>query len=118
LPGCPSDGLAHPEQVYSGNPTAFVDVIFSEEVRNCTKCHSETDDWTTEPSRLACLSCHDSDAAQAHGKLMASIPDPTDAYGPGSIESCEVCHGANAPWVASVVHNITSPYVPPYLREP
>jgi hypothetical protein len=109
--------LAHPEQIYSGgNP--FTEVIFPQDVRNCTKCHSETDDWTTTPSRVACMGCHDSDAEQAHGTLMTSITDPTDPYGPSAIESCGVCHGANAPWAASVVHNVSSPYVPPYVREP
>jgi hypothetical protein len=110
--------LSHPEQVYSGNPTAFVDVIFPQDVRNCVKCHSETNDWNEHPSRLACLACHDTDEAQAHGKAMTVVGDPSDPYGPSAIETCQICHGADAPWSAAAVHDISDPYVPPYPRNP
>jgi hypothetical protein len=33
------------------------------------------------------------------------------------VESCAVCHGTGAILPVAEVHNITSPYVPPYPRE-
>ena len=44
----------------------FSDVVFPQDVRNCTKCHDEADadtpqagNWMTQPSIEACGSCHD-----------------------------------------------------------
>jgi hypothetical protein len=111
--------LDYPEEIYA-NATrdTFGNIIFSQDVRNCTKCHAESDTWKQKPSRLACLACHDSDAAKAHGNLMTYIPDRSDPYGPLSQESCEVCHGAGTEFSPDKVHRITNPYVPPYPREP
>ena len=109
--------LDHPEQIYAGgNP--FSEVIFPQDVRNCVTCHSETDTWTTKPSRVPCLGCHDSDATQTHARLQTYIPDPDDPYGPTAVESCPVCHGENGLWSAAVVHNVWAPYAPPYPRDP
>jgi hypothetical protein len=109
--------VEHTNEIYSGTDE-FGEVIFPQDVRNCTKCHAETDTWTEKPSRVACLACHDSDAAKAHGQLMTWIPDPLDPYGPTAVESCEVCHGADADFAPSVVHNVWDPYRAPYPREP
>ncbi|WP_414645054.1 multiheme c-type cytochrome [Candidatus Deferrimicrobium sp.] len=109
--------LSQPEQIYSGgNP--FAETIFPQDVRNCVTCHSETDDWNAKPSRLACLACHDGDDAQAHGTAMTVMGNPADPFGASSVETCTVCHGADAPWSAAVVHNIWEPYAPPYPRNP
>jgi hypothetical protein len=111
--------LEHSEEIYANATKAtFGEIIFPQDVRNCTKCHSETDTWKQKPSRMACLACHDSDEAKAHGKIMTYIPDPTDPYGPLAQESCEVCHGAGKEFSPDKVHDISSPYVPPYPRQP
>ena len=34
----------------------------------------------------------------------------------GPLEACEVCHGDGAEFEVSRVHNISSPYQPPYSR--
>jgi hypothetical protein len=67
---------------------------------------------------MACLACHDSDSAKAHGMLMTYMPDPNDPYGPSAQESCEVCHGDGAAYSPDKVHSIANPYVPPYPRAP
>ena len=111
--------LEHPEQIYANaTKDTFGGIIFPQDVRNCTKCHAESDSWKQNPSRIACLACHDSDEAKAHGQLMTYIPDATDPYGPTAQESCEVCHGADAEFSPDKVHRLTNPYVPPYPREP
>jgi OmcA/MtrC family decaheme c-type cytochrome len=111
--------LEHSEEIYANATKAtFGEIIFPQDVRNCTKCHAETDTWKQKPARMACLACHDSDAAKAHGKLMTYMPDPTDPYGPLAQESCIICHGENAEFSADKVHDISSPYVPPYPRQP
>jgi hypothetical protein len=111
--------LEHPEEIYA-NATVdtFGHIIFPQDIRNCTKCHAESDAWKQKPSRMACLACHDSDEAKAHGTLMTFIRDPNDPYGPTAQESCEVCHGEGAEFSADKVHSISNPYVPPYPRAP
>src|SRR5262249_27866730 len=83
--------LEHREEIYA-NATVdtFGHIIFPQDIRNCTKCHAETDTWKQKPSRITCLACHDSDDAKTHGLLMTYIPDPSDPYGPKAQESCEV----------------------------
>ncbi|MDO8690997.1 MAG: hypothetical protein Q7R39_13465 [Dehalococcoidia bacterium] len=113
--------LAHPEQVYGGNPDAFSEVIFPQDVRNCTKCHDpKTTDgqWRTGPSRLACTGCHDKDVVNAHAKLQTLMEVPEDPYNIKNLETCVVCHGPKAEFSVERVHNISDPYAPPYLREP
>jgi len=112
--------LDHPEQIYAGNPDAFTEAIFPQDVRNCTKCHSAdtTGTWKSEPSRLACMACHDSDMGNAHAKLTTLYPDPADPWSHDRVETCKVCHGANREFSPDKMHNISDPYKPPYPREP
>jgi len=111
--------LNKPEEIHGPGEDAehFASIIFPQDVRNCVKCHAESDHWTEHPNRIACLACHDSDAAIAHGALMTVDPTPEEPYSGDEVESCEVCHGKDSPWAPSVVHNISDPYVPPYLRD-
>ena len=94
----------------------FSGTIFPQDVRNCTKCHAESDSWTEKPTRLACLACHDSDAAITHAGLQTSDPTPLDAWNGDEAESCLVCHGARRDFAPDVVHAIADPYAPPYPR--
>lgn len=109
--------LEYPEQVKPA-PYDFSEVIFPQDIRNCVKCHAESPSWTEKPSRLACLACHDDDAAQAHGRVMTYDPTPLDPWSGDEMESCQVCHGDHGDLAPSVVHNVWDPYVPPYRREP
>lgn len=100
--------------------TAFEEVIFPQDVRNCTKCHSDPANttWNSKPSRLACMSCHDSTDSTTHGQLMTWDPTPADPWNGDEVETCTICHGADAEYAPKNVHSIANPYVPPYIREP
>ncbi len=110
--------LNHPEYVYSGNPNMAIDIIFPQDVRNCTVCHDSktSGTWKTQPSRLACLACHDSDSDRAHADLNTKYPAGSDPYGPNAVETCDTCHGAGKDFAPDKVHNISDPFVPPYPR--
>ena len=97
----------------------FSNVIFPQDVRNCTKCHDAAGSttWKEKPSRLACNACHDSDAAISHGLLMTVDATPADPWSGDEIESCKTCHGAGREFSPDKVHNISNPYKPPYPRE-
>ncbi|MBF8265036.1 MAG: MULTIHEME CYTC protein [Dehalococcoidia bacterium] len=112
--------LDHPEQIYSGNPDFGREIIFPQDIRNCTKCHSAdtTGTWKTEPSRLACMSCHDSDRANSHALLNTFNPNPADPWNSARVETCKTCHGAGREFSPDKMHNISKPYKPPYPREP
>lgn len=104
------------------NPNGFdfSEVIFPQDVRNCTKCHDTkgSTSWKEEPSRLACMACHDSKDANTHATLMTSNPTPADPWNEARIETCKTCHGAGREFSPDKVHNISNPYKPPYPREP
>ncbi len=70
------------------------DITFPQDVRNCETCHSAktSGSWKTNPNRLACWGCHDSDSAQAHMKLMAYDPTPADPFSGDEEEACKSCH--------------------------
>ncbi|MGD0538286.1 MAG: hypothetical protein ABSC03_11650 [Verrucomicrobiota bacterium] len=106
--------LDHPDQITSG--TNYWHLIFPQDVRNCTKCHSTSPAWTQNPSRLACNACHDTDAAVAHADLMTWEINPLDPWSGSETETCDVCHGAGAEFSPDKVHAIANPYVPPYMR--
>lgn len=110
--------LEHPEEIYANaTKDTFGNIIFPQDIRNCTKCHAESDTWKQKPSRVACMACHDTDEAKAHGRLMTFMLDTSDPYGPLAVETCKICHGAGTELSADKVHNISKPYVPPYPRE-
>jgi hypothetical protein len=109
--------LEHSNEIYA-NADYFKDVIFPQDVRNCTKCHADNPMWKEEPARVPCLACHDSDSAKAHGALMTFDFTPEDPYGGDEVETCVVCHGADSAFSPDTVHNIANPYRPPYPREP
>jgi OmcA/MtrC family decaheme c-type cytochrome len=104
---------------FSGNLESFKDVVFPQDVRNCTKCHdgadtAQGDNWKTQPSKAACSACHDDlyfgtsadpakpyqtvshiDVAAAKGVTVG--PDPDDG-------TCIQCHGAGQVADIAVVH--------------
>ncbi|HMK73419.1 MAG TPA: hypothetical protein VK454_08760, partial [Myxococcaceae bacterium] len=76
----------------------------------CTSGRCTNTGWQT-PTATVCLSCHD--AADAYGHAQAN----TATIGGVQVEACDVCHGVGKTFSVSTMHNITSPYVPPYPRE-
>ena len=73
----------------------YWDITFPQDVRNCETCHetgTTSGSWATNPSRLPCSGCHDSDAAAAHIKLQTWDPTSDDPWSGDEEESCAVCH--------------------------
>ncbi len=70
-------------------------ITYPQDVRNCESCHTATGSsgtWATQPSRLPCSGCHDSDAAMTHMRLMTWDPTPADPWSGDEQESCRSCH--------------------------
>jgi hypothetical protein len=80
-------------------------------VKQCSKCHGDTNDSWTEPSdrthpteqntlirawRSVCGACHDSNAAVAH------IDGQT---APNGGEACAICHGPGKDWEVEKMHS-------------
>jgi hypothetical protein len=110
--------LDKPEEIHGDEDADhFAGIIFPQDIRNCTKCHDENPMWKEEPSRLACLACHDSDEAIVHGAIMTYDATPEDPWSGDEVETCVVCHGSDADFSPDKMHNISDPYRPPYPRE-
>lgn len=108
--------VAKPNEIISSGDYAHV--IFPQDVRNCTKCHSESSSWNDNPTRLACLACHDDDLSVDHAASMTIDPTPQDPWSGDEREICAACHGSDKAFSPKVVHSITNPYVPIYPRAP
>lgn len=71
-------------------------ITYPQDVRNCESCHpaggATTDGWTTKANRLACMGCHDADAATSHMKLQVWDPTPLAAFSGDEVEACVTCH--------------------------
>lgn len=110
--------LDKPKEVHA--TVDYSEVIFPQDVRNCTKCHDPKGSprWKENPSRIACLACHDKDSAISHASLMTQDATPADPWSGDEKETCNVCHGPGKEFSPDKVHNIAKPYKPPYPREP
>lgn len=102
----------------------YSDVVFPQDIRNCTKCHdgsdpdnnpratSEGGNWETQVSMEACGSCHDKLKFDVAGPPVPGATDP-DGH-PGGVQSdnslCTVCHSESGPEaVGSVAERHTDP---------
>ncbi len=76
--------------VHRGAVTDFSDVVFPQDTRNCTSCHSgntkQVDNWKTNPNREACGSCHET-VNFATGENHANLPQKDDNL-------CSTCHSS------------------------
>jgi hypothetical protein len=72
----------------------FWQITYPMNIRNCESCHSAATSgaWKTNPNRVACMGCHDSDQATAHMQLQVLDPTPTAPWSGDEKESCAVCH--------------------------
>jgi OmcA/MtrC family decaheme c-type cytochrome len=117
---------------FNNSLSDFQEILAPVDVRACTNCHRDANNscsnssscgygqtcgalgkcvnvaWQN-PTARACITCHDADDAAAHAAQQTTS---------AGVESCPVCHGPGAMLEVSAVHNITSPFVPPYAREP
>ncbi len=91
---------------YGGRPHDYSDFKFSQDVRNCTTCHQESDptvpqasNWQDVPNKRACGACHDDIDFDA-GDHVGGINDDG---------SCATCHGPTSTvdggsWRVAEVH--------------
>jgi OmcA/MtrC family decaheme c-type cytochrome len=97
---------------YHISSTDFSDVVFPQDIRNCSNCHSGRDStnvptqsftWYTYPSRAACGSCHDDI------NWVTGANHPAGAQADDS--QCASCHApqGNNEWDASVTGAHTVP---------
>lgn len=72
------------------------DVVFPQEITNCTVCHID-DQWKENPTSRACGTCHDSDANYAHIRLNilegAAPASMLNEFVGDDTEACATCHG-------------------------
>ena len=102
---------------YQNRPSDFSDVLFPQDLRNCTNCHDgnlkdaagntldpQGDNWKNVPSRAACGSCHEGiDFATGKGLTLADAEAglTTSQYGhvggaQADDSNCRLCHSAAA----------------------
>ncbi len=70
-------------------------ITYPMNIRNCESCHSPattSGTWKTNANRLACMGCHDSDAATAHMVSQTYDPTPLAPWSGDEKESCKACH--------------------------
>jgi OmcA/MtrC family decaheme c-type cytochrome len=81
----------------------FSDVVFPQDIRNCTKCHDGSDpdtpqgnNWETVPSMEACGSCHDNIKFGVAG-VESGGTDPNGHPGGAVTDNseCVTCHAKN-----------------------
>ena len=100
---------------YQNSMNSYADVGFPQDLRNCTVCHSganpatpQGDNWKTQPSKEACLTCHanndgsdwDANHKPIAGTLVAAGA-PAKAL---SNQQCAHCHGVGSVLSAESVH--------------
>jgi len=79
----------------AGEPGRGWRIGLPQDVRNCEVCHpagTTSGTWATNPNRLACWGCHDSDYAIGHFKTMTYDPTPQSQWSGDEIEACVNCH--------------------------
>ena len=70
-------------------------ITYPMDIRNCESCHpadTTSGTWKTNPNRLACMGCHDSDAATTHIIAQTFDPTPLAPWSGDEKESCKACH--------------------------
>ena len=108
------ENLAFGYEVIGFNDTLhdYSDIVFPQDVRNCTTCHDESDETTPQASnwrlvanRQACGTCHDDiagedgsgwDAGNHFGGLPVQDDECLDCHGPDSSSSFVSVRTANA----------------------
>ena len=88
----PTITVAHEETAAFGRNWR---ITYPMDIRNCESCHpaaTTSGTWKTNPNRIACMGCHDSDAATAHMDIQTHDPTPLAPWSGDEQESCKTCH--------------------------
>ena len=69
-------------------------IAYPMDIRNCESCHTAATSgtWKTKAGRLACMGCHDTDAATAHIRTQTYDPTPSAPWSGDEKEACSACH--------------------------
>jgi OmcA/MtrC family decaheme c-type cytochrome len=123
-------------QAYNFGGVTFNEVLFPQDVRNCTKCHdgsvtssaptAQGDNWKSVPSRLACGACHDGiNFATGTGVTMADAAagvNQTNILGSGLAHvagpqpddsQCAGCHHPGSNVLGGDIDIAHTPVTPP-----
>jgi OmcA/MtrC family decaheme c-type cytochrome len=85
---------------FGGSTHSFKDVVFPQDIKNCTKCHDgadadtpQGDNWKMQPSIQACGSCHDDKDFSKDGS--GTPPADPNGHSGGIVtdnSECLTCH--------------------------
>ena len=124
----------HAGKVLARNTYNYANVLFdeggySQDVRNCQKCHDgggptptlQGGNWKTKPSRLACGACHDGiNFATGTGVTLkdaaAGLTSTPNAHPPGPQADdslCTICHGEVSSTGQTRIDKYHLPVTPP-----
>jgi OmcA/MtrC family decaheme c-type cytochrome len=90
---------------YGGREHDWSDLVWTQDIRNCTTCHEEDDDntpqasnWRLVPNRAACGTCHYDDGDPTNGRNDYSIQDGEHPLGLLLTDDtqCMNCHGPDS----------------------
>ncbi len=100
---------------YQDSKNSYADVGFPQDLRNCSVCHSganpatpQGDNWKTQPSKEACLTCHANNAGSlwdTNHKVIAGLFVGAGASAKALPNAqCARCHGAGSVVSPESVH--------------
>ncbi len=100
---------------YQNSKNSYAEVGFPQDLRNCSKCHSaanastpQGDNWKTQPSKEACLTCHVSAVGSAWETLHKIVSAQFGGAGTPAIalpnSECVRCHGPGTAVASERVH--------------
>ena len=90
---------------FRGTVHDYSDVVWTQDPRNCTTCHEESDantpqasNWRLVPNRAACGTCHYDDGDDTNGVLDYMIETGDHPLGQQFADDtqCTTCHGPNS----------------------
>ncbi len=100
---------------YQNSKNSYAEVGFPQDLRNCSKCHSaanastpQGDNWKTQPSKEACLSCHVSAIGSTWETLHKIVSAQFGGAGTPALalpnSECVRCHGPGTAVASERVH--------------
>ena len=107
--------LASGGQNFTVRTADFSEVGFPQDLRNCAVCHSganantpQGDNWKTQPSKEACLTCHTSAVGSTWEILHKAVAGQTIGAGTAAMalpnSECVRCHGPGTAVASERVH--------------
>ena len=90
---------------YGGSVHDWSDLVWTQDIRNCTTCHQESDtntpqasNWRLVPNREACGTCHYNDGDDTNGQHDYMIEDGEHPLGLLLTDDtqCLTCHGPDS----------------------